>query len=131
EFVEIKGRSDAEKFLKKHPEGIMIKSRTGGYDGRGNWLVKDKSDIADAIKHFAGVDLYAEELIDLKQETAVIVARGKENTVVYDPVDTVHVNNICHTVVAPSQADDKTQNKARKIALEVLEKLKGRGVFAI
>src|SRR5690606_33565467 len=97
----------------------------------GNWLVKDKSDIADAIKHFAGVDLYAEELIDLKQETAVIVARGKDGVVVYDPVDTVHVNNICHTVVAPSQADDKTQNKARKIALEVLEKLKGRGVFAI
>src|SRR5205823_4105749 len=49
----------------------------------------------------------------------------------YPVVETVHKNNILHTVFAPAQIDKKIQNKARKLASKVMENLKGAGVFGI
>ena len=132
-FMAITDKESAVDFLDQYgQDGIIIKSRRGGYDGRGNRVAKSNGDIDEAMEHFGEAELYAEMLQPLEREVSVIIARGSNGqTAVYDAVDAMHENNILHTVIAPSQATEDVLEQAQEIAHETMAQLDGKGVFAI
>lgn len=116
-------------FLGKGP--YVVKSRRGGFDGRGN-LVVDSLDDPRIAEKFEDTDIYVQEKLEFEKELAVIAARDlKGNIVVYPVVETVHEDNICHTVTSPADVDASIHTKAEELAREVLKHLNGAGVFAI
>ncbi len=132
DFVSLASETDAETFFGKHSEtGIILKARTGAYDGRGNYVVRSHGDIAAGFQALATSELYAEKLENLEREVSVIIAKGDDEIKLYDPVDSVNENNICNLVIAPSQAPQAAQQKCVAMAQQVAQALQGRGVFAI
>lgn len=120
---------DESAFLGKGP--FVVKSRKGGFDGRGN-LVVDSLDDPRIAEKFEGADIYAQEKLEFEKELAVIAARDLQgNIVVYPVVETVHEDNICHTVTSPAEVAPSVHKKAEDLAREVLKHLNGAGVFAI
>lgn len=120
---------DEDAFLGRGP--YVIKSRKGGFDGRGN-LVVDSFDDPRIEEKFQGVDIYVQQKLEFDKELAVIAARDmKGNIVVYPVVETIHENNICHTVISPAQVDRLIHEKAEEVARQTLKHLNGAGVFAI
>jgi phosphoribosylaminoimidazole carboxylase len=94
---------------------LMLKSRRGGYDGRGNAVLESVTDeaIADALTKLgcdAGsidkhLDLYAEGWIDFDCEVAVMVvksANGKDSKT-YPAVNAIQQDSICRVVLAPAR----------------------------
>ena len=90
---------------------IMLKSRTGGYDGRGNAVLKGIADaeIDEALVKL-GVsgnefDLYAEGWIDFECEVAVMVVRSSngQDTDSYPAVNAIQQDSICRVVLAPAR----------------------------
>ncbi|KZT00263.1 Phosphoribosylaminoimidazole carboxylase, partial [Laetiporus sulphureus 93-53] len=112
---------------------LMLKSRTLAYDGRGNFVVRDVSQIDDAIHALGDRPLYAEKWVPFIQEIAVIVVRSAAGQVVsYPAVETVHKDNICHLVFAPLRSSDPAvASRARSIAETAVKTLHGSGVFGV
>jgi len=120
---------------------FFLKARTDAYDGRGNALVTDESTLEKGLQKlsgyhpipgFAGRKLYIEKFVPFTKELAVMVARNTIGEIaVYPVVETTHKNNICHTVVVPAPISEAIAEKAKKLAIQVVEHLEGGGVFGI
>ena len=132
EFMEIKNKNYVLKAAKKYGYPLLLKARTGAYDGRGNVLIKKETDIDSALEKFKGRALYIEKFVPFVKELAIMVARNTKGEIIdYPVVETVHKKNICHIVYAPAPVDKKIADKARKLGIKVMKHLKGAGVFGI
>ena len=132
EFAILQNKDDAEKQGEIFGYPFLIKARFDAYDGKGNYVVKNKEAIDEAFNKLSAGPLYAEKLVSFEKELAVIAARDKFGTVVSFPVvETVHRNNICHIVRSPAQVSEEIKNRAGKLAETVLQSLEGVGVFGI
>ena len=122
-------RLNGDNFLGGGP--YVVKSRRGGYDGRGN-LVVDSLDDARIAGFFGGQSVYVEQAVAFEKEIAVIAARDKQGNIsTYPAVETIHKDNICHIVLSPAEVEPAVLEQANEIAQETLAKLDGAGVFAI
>ncbi len=132
DFAEVANVDDARAQAQIFGYPFLIKSRFDAYDGRGNYLVKEESDIDKAFDKLGNNNLYMEKFFPFTKELAVVSARGTDGEIItYPVVETVHQNNICHIVRSPAQVDKKVDIKARLLAEKVLASLGGVGVFAI
>ncbi|CAM9017755.1 unnamed protein product [Wickerhamomyces anomalus] len=111
---------------------FVLKSRTLAYDGRGNFVVKTKEDIPEALKTLHNRPLYAEKWAPFTKELAVMVVRSIEGEVFsYPTVETIHENNICHLVYAPARVPDSIQLKAKILAQNAVKSFPGAGIFGV
>jgi 5-(carboxyamino)imidazole ribonucleotide synthase len=108
---------------------LMLKAREGGYDGRGNFPVEGPGDAEAAIAE-TGPAL-AEELVDFERELAVIGVKGTDAVRAFPVTETVHEAEILRELVTPARTAPAVRERAREVALEVLEMLDGRGVYGI
>ncbi len=131
-FMEIKDEESILKAAKEFGYPMILKTRFGGYDGRGNAVVKNAKSIQPALELFGDKPVYVEKNVDFIKELAVMVARSLSGEIVlYPVVETIHKNNICHTVLAPAPINPKSRKQAEKLAIKTMEKLGGGGVFGV
>jgi 5-(carboxyamino)imidazole ribonucleotide synthase len=109
---------------------LMLKARRGGYDGRGNLPVQAPEDAADALAQVGG-EAMVEEFLDFDRELAVIGVQGDGETDAFPVTETIHEEEILREMVSPARTDEATRERAREVALDVLEELEGRGVYGI
>ena len=124
-FEDLKTRSDLPSRVP-----CVWKARTVSYDGRGVSILKDVSDLID-VPDIPG---YTEELVDIKYELAILIARSVNGETVEYPVAEIIMDeqsNIMDTVVVPSVAPDHLQKECRRIALKLVDAYDYVGVMAI
>ena len=130
EFVAAATSEGLERVVEEF-DGVMLKARQGGYDGRGNVPVTDPSEAADALAEVGG-DAMAERFVDFEREIAVMGVKGANGeTRTYPVTETVHREEILRESVAPARADDDVLERAEAVANDVLDFLDGRGVYGI
>ncbi|MCH0629173.1 5-(carboxyamino)imidazole ribonucleotide synthase [Kocuria palustris] len=111
---------------------FMLKLRTMAYDGRGNYVVDDPSQVESALEFLKDRPLYAEKWCPFTMELAVMVVRSLEGDVyAYPTVETVHKHNICHLVYAPARVPDTIAKKASLLAQEAVKLFPGCGIFGV
>ncbi|KAJ7618519.1 phosphoribosylaminoimidazole carboxylase [Roridomyces roridus] len=112
---------------------LMIKSRTLAYDGRGNFVLRDLSQAAEALAALGNRPLYAEKWVPFAHEIAVMVVRSTSGEVrAYPAVETIHKENICHLVFAPLRTRDATlSHRAQTMAADAIKTFDGAGVFGV
>ncbi|PWN30428.1 putative phosphoribosyl-5-aminoimidazole carboxylase [Jaminaea rosea] len=115
---------------------LMLKSRTQAYDGKGNFVVKEGGKAIEGIEALGNGTrgLYAEKWAPFVKEVAVMVVRSSTGEVrAYPAVETVHRDNICHTVIAPLRygKDATVGQRAREIAEKAVATFGGAGVFGV
>lgn len=108
----------------------FLKSRTGGYDGKG---VMPMNDLADADTAFPG-PCVLEKKADIALEIAVMVVRSANGAhAIYDPVEMVfdpRLNLVDH-LRAPARIDGSLAVQAKKLALRVSDAFDEPGVYAV
>ncbi|HEX5456555.1 MAG TPA: 5-(carboxyamino)imidazole ribonucleotide synthase [Candidatus Saccharimonadales bacterium] len=131
DFAEIKDIKQAVDLFNEWG-GMIIKSKTDSFDGRGNALISDVGDIKQALDKFKGKEIFAEKIVDFTKELAVMVAKDvRGDLLTYPVVETVHKRNICIEVYAPAEIDGPTAQKGREIAKKAVSELKGAGVYGV
>jgi phosphoribosylaminoimidazole carboxylase PurK protein len=111
---------------------MLLKARLDAYDGRGNFVLHSENDIPEGLEKLKGRSLYVEKFVPFVKELAVMVARSTVGEILTFPVvETTHKNNICHTCVVPAPVSQEAIDKARSLAIKVMEHLKGAGVFGV
>ncbi|MDX6224548.1 MAG: 5-(carboxyamino)imidazole ribonucleotide synthase, partial [Frankiales bacterium] len=100
-FCPVATRSQLEGFARHVGWPLVLKAATGGYDGKGVWVV-GSADEADEVLA-SGVRLVAEQFVPLRRELAAVVARSPYGQAAAWPVvETVQADGICVEVVAPA-----------------------------
>jgi 5-(carboxyamino)imidazole ribonucleotide synthase len=111
-------------------DAVMLKARTGGYDGRGNVPVSDPAD-ADAAMDAVGGPAMAEAFVDFARELSVIAVQGDGEVRTFPAGENVHREEILRETVLPARTTDEVLDRADDVARDVLDTLSGRGVFGI
>lgn len=132
EYVETVDAAAVREAGKQFGYPLMLKSKTMAYDGKGNYVVKDESDVEKAVAALSKTPLYAEKWAPFVKELAVMVVRRANGEVrSYPVVETIHKNSICHLVIAPAQIDGAVAKKAQKIAENAIKSFPGAGIFGV
>ena len=111
-------------------DGVMLKARTGGYDGRGNVPVRDPDDAEDALDAVGGPAM-AEAFVDFARELSVIGVVGRDEVRTFPVTETIHREEILRETVVPARCEPAVAERADAVAREVLSFLDGRGVYGI
>ena len=132
EFEKVENREELEKMIEKLGLPLLLKTRRDAYDGRGNYKINSKSDIADALDLFAGKTLMVEKFVNFQKEVSVIAARNTKGEIsTYPVVENLHENNILRMTIAPGRVSEKVRKEAEDVAHKTMEVLHGAGVFGI
>lgn len=132
DFIAVENEKDILEVGKKFTYPFLLKARTDAYDGKGNFVVHSEKDVKNALATLSKRSLYAEKYVPFVKELSVVISRSTKGELKNFPVvETIHKNNICDTVIAPAQISKKANRDAEKLAVNVMKKMKGAGVFAI
>ncbi|MEO2051532.1 MAG: 5-(carboxyamino)imidazole ribonucleotide synthase [Allomuricauda sp.] len=117
-----------------HNGGLQLpfvwKSAQFGYDGQGVKVVRKMEDLTD----LPNVECIAEQMIDFKNELAVIVARNTKGEVATYPVVEMEFHpeaNQVEYVICPARIDAVVAKKAQEVALKVSAEMKQVGLLAV
>jgi 5-(carboxyamino)imidazole ribonucleotide synthase len=124
-FAEVTGPAELAAF------GVPAVAKTAafGYDGKGQWLLREPGDVERVP---SGVPLVVEELVALRAELSVIVARGRDGErVCFPPIENRHRDHILDVSVAPARLGAAVAAEATAIAERVAEALDLVGVLAV
>jgi 5-(carboxyamino)imidazole ribonucleotide synthase len=130
DWARVRSASDLEDFLADHGGIGVLKTPTGGYDGKGVRVVRSLDDAADWL---GSGDLLVEQLVSFRRELAQLVARRPSGEVVAWPlVESVQRDGVCAEVIAPApNATGKVAEVASSIAIAIAEQLDVTGVLAV
>jgi 5-(carboxyamino)imidazole ribonucleotide synthase len=133
DFMEVNSIEDILTAAKKFKYPIILKSRTMGYDGKGNIKIDSEEDISRAYKKLIKRGkLFCEKFIKFKKEIAVQAVRSISGEIkIYPVVETIQENHICNIVLAKNKANKLLTEKVNKLAKKILKKLNYVGVFGI
>ena len=109
----------------------VAKATSGGYDGRGVWMLEDETQAADLIE--TGTNLIVEERVPLKRELAALIARSPFGQVAaYPVVETVQQDGICVQVLAPAPGlSEQRALEAQQLAIDLATALGVVGLLAV
>ena len=109
--------------------GAVIKTRRGGYDGKGQAVVRSEADLAGALEALGDRDLVVEGFVDFSREVSVVAARGVDGTVAaYPAAENHHEGGILRRSVAPAQGDTSA---AEPVVARILEALDYVGTIGV
>jgi len=116
-------------------ERVLLKSRRGGYDGRGQlWLNKNEQAIIPAGWHDKSI---AEQAIAFNDEVSLIGVRDRQGNSYFYPLTlNLHVNGILMASIAPlpqmhDAKRDALQQKAERMLGTIMDHLDYVGVMAM
>ena len=82
----------------------VIKTARGGYDGKGQWVVRDEAEAYAALAAARGVALIYERFVPFDLEISVISARGSDGSIVSFPVtENRHDHGVLATTIVPAR----------------------------
>ena len=82
----------------------VIKTARGGYDGKGQWVVRDEAEAYAALAASRGVALIYERFVPFDLEISVISARGSDGSIVSFPVtENRHDHGVLATTIVPAR----------------------------
>jgi 5-(carboxyamino)imidazole ribonucleotide synthase len=108
----------------------IVKTVVGGYDGKGQRLYRDASEVR--LDDFpAGVALVIEEPLTIEREVSCIVARTAERTVSLPLFENRHTAHILDVTLCPARLPPVAERQARAIAERLARRLEVEGLLTV
>lgn len=111
----------------------VLKTRRHGYDGKGQAVVRERSDLERGWVTVGGAPSILEKFVTFTRELSIIAVRGITGEIEFYPlVENHHSEGILRFSIAPAQnVSPDVQSRAENYAKRVLEDLDYVGVLAI
>ena len=118
-----------ENVVFKYP--CIIKTASGGYDGKGQYIVKSEDDLSN-LKLNTDTIYIVEEFINFDYEISVIITRDYSNNISVLPVPiNKHVNGILYTSTIDNGIPIEIKSKAIEYATLLINDLDYIGTMAV
>ncbi|WP_339253435.1 5-(carboxyamino)imidazole ribonucleotide synthase [Paenibacillus sp. FSL P2-0136] len=114
----------------------VLKTATGGYDGKGQAVIRRPEELAAAFRQVAPgaqvPELVLEKFIAFQCEISVIAARSASGEVKsFPPAENIHVDNILHLSIVPARVPEEIQRRACELAERIVSGMKAVGLLAV
>lgn len=125
--------AELDGFGAQHGWPVVLKTPTGGYDGKGVRLIDAAADAQDWFDKADGDALLVEEAVEFTRELSVLIARSPSGQVsVWPVVETVQTDGICTEVLAPApNLTDEVSERITLAAIRIASELDVTGVMAV
>ena len=133
-FRVVASLADLQQAVRELGLPAVMKTATGGYDGKGQWVLKREEELAEAYETLAkaGTELIVEQFVPFELELSVIAARNPDGDLaVFPTAENIHQDNILHLSIVPARVSAEIRERAERIALTIVEKLDVVGLLAI
>ncbi len=111
----------------------VLKTAEGGYDGKGQWVLRTRQDVRDmAAVVKQGCEYVLEQFVRFDRELSIIVAGSPAGEVRCFPVvENIHHGNTLRMTIAPGRVDAAVAKAAESIALALARHFRLVGVLAV
>jgi 5-(carboxyamino)imidazole ribonucleotide synthase len=131
-FAEVNQPSDIVAALERLGQPLLLKSRRGGYDGKGQVWIRLAREAESAFADIGAGPAIVETPADFRRELSVIAARGRDGEIALYPLaENHHEGGILRRTVAPAKVTPQTLAQAERIAATLLSALGYVGVIGI
>ncbi|MBW5470563.1 5-(carboxyamino)imidazole ribonucleotide synthase [Brevibacillus formosus] len=133
-FCVVNSLEDLQNAVRELGLPAVMKTATGGYDGKGQWVLRSEAELEEAYETLskAGTELIVEQFVPFQMELSVIAARNPAGELAVFPVsENIHQENILHLSIVPARISAEVAARAEEIARTIVEKLDVVGLIAV
>ncbi|WP_281261432.1 5-(carboxyamino)imidazole ribonucleotide synthase [Devosia naphthalenivorans] len=110
----------------------VLKTTRLGYDGKGQRVLRERSEAAAAFAELSPKPLVLEAFVPFEREISVVVARNAQGEVrAFDAAENVHRHHILHTSTVPANVPPGVEKHAAMLAKVIVVALDYVGVLGV
>lgn len=110
----------------------VLKRAHAGYDGKGQRIVSEASQLAEAWDSIAGGPAIVEEFVNFDCEVSALLARNPAGEVRFYPLaHNTHRNHVLRTTVAPAPVSAAVERGGFELAATIADSLDHVGMMAV
>lgn len=130
DFAAVDSLADLEAAVAQVGLPAVLKTRTLGYDGKGQFVLREGVDLASVWEETRGVPCILEAFVAFRREISVLGVRGRDGAIAFYAVtENRHADGILRLSVP--REEDPMQSQAEAFARLLLEHLDYVGVLAL
>lgn len=136
-FTALRAPADLEAALEVVGLPAICKTATAGYDGKGQWLIRQPADTAAVREALEGgmrpgMSWIVEALVPFERELSVLVVRSDSGEIrTYPPAHNVHEQGVLRMTRVPADLPPSLAEAAALVAVRAVDALQGIGVFCV
>jgi len=131
-FATVDNTADLDAAIAQIGTPAIMKTRTMGYDGKGQARIMSQGDATQALADMAGAPAILEGFVNFSHEVSIIGARSADGAVAcFDPGENVHVDGILRTTTVPAKLTPSQRTDAVLIVARILNELDYVGVMGV
>ncbi|MDB4948748.1 MAG: 5-(carboxyamino)imidazole ribonucleotide synthase [Gemmatimonadetes bacterium] len=134
EYRHVGSATELRRALDEIGVPAVLKTSRGGYDGKGQAVIRAAADADAAYASLGGGgrEMILEAMVRFRMEVSVVCARSPSGQVAAFPVsENLHRNGILDTSIAPARIPPAVADEARRIAETLTEGLRVEGLLAV
>ncbi|MDZ5722669.1 5-(carboxyamino)imidazole ribonucleotide synthase, partial [Bacillus sp. SXabc123] len=128
----VKTKDELKQALQELGLPAVLKTCRGGYDGKGQFVIKKEAQIEQAAALLEHGTCILESWVSFEMELSVIVVRSVNGEIsTFPAAENIHHNNILFQSIVPARVEEGIQKKAAELAVKLAEELNLVGPLAV
>lgn len=128
-FLPVNDKTQLTAAIKKIGLPAVLKTCSGGYDGKGQWLIYSMDDVQNIS--LAEGEYILEEKISFDSEASCIVIRTQNECVCLPPAENIHQKGILHLSIVPARIPASLENSLKEAAQKLITGLNFVGILGV
>ena len=110
----------------------VLKTTTDGYDGKGQFMIRNAEQLHEAWQMLGGRELILEDFVEFDCELSVVAARNAAGVFqAFDPIRNHHHNHILDISISPANLPKQVCDRAVEVVRGIMEALDAVGVICV
>ena len=131
-FAPVDSEDDLHQAIQLHGLPGVLKTAAGGYDGKGQRILRHPSDATYAREDLGRRPCIYEAFIDFEQEVSVVAARSLDGQIqTFGPIANTHRDHILDVSVVPAGTPAPVADQALQITRNIMHALDVVGVLCV
>ena len=130
-YYEINSENDLSEMTNINDWPYIIKTSTFGYDGKGQAVVNNFSELIEAYKNLKSDSFILEKKVNLKMEVSQVACCYPDGIVLLPISENTHVNNILHKSKVPAGISLSSEEEIRNITTTITKSLNYIGILCV
>nr|WP_249316971.1 5-(carboxyamino)imidazole ribonucleotide synthase [Bacillus sp. FJAT-50079] len=131
-YAVIYSEDDLEREVETIGIPCVLKTSRGGYDGKGQYVIKSRGDCAEAATLLNAGPCVLEAWIPFDKEISIVMTRGVNGELTWFPIgENIHKNNILHETIVPARITAQVEQDVSELAEKIADKLQLIGTLAV
>ncbi|MCJ7841003.1 5-(carboxyamino)imidazole ribonucleotide synthase [Lederbergia sp. NSJ-179] len=131
-YAVIHEKADLAKGLQMIGYPAVLKTACGGYDGKGQFIIRKQEDVEEAAQLLENGACVLEAWISYEKEISIVMTRSTNGDFACFPIgENIHIDHILHETIAPARISTDVEYEVHQLAEKIAQHLQLVGTLAV